>query len=281
MKNTKEFKIWPNSVKPAFTGIWPLAAGFKRYCKKPFVTADIGHGFHSIHIVTKGTIILMVDSVNVRKTLSEGDMFVIWPGYNYHYDAPSAGPGNQSELFWLRLGGENIEAYLESMGFTESRPYISARSPADVSDIFRSIYNMSLNYTDACDIKAVSLLYNLILYANYYKSVKTAVSKLIEQIKAFMELEMGSNYNIQQICDIFHISRSRLYMYFKAEVGITPLDYLANIRLSKACRMLESTDLTVSEIAQTCGFTGDHHMSRNFKRLLNTTPSGYRVRWKK
>ena len=63
---------------------------------------------------------------------------------------------------------------------------------------------------------------------------------------------------------------------FLAEAGTTPLRWLTGQRIAEACRLLETTDLTVEAIAARSGLGTTANFRLHFMRELNTTPSSYR-----
>jgi methylphosphotriester-DNA--protein-cysteine methyltransferase len=63
---------------------------------------------------------------------------------------------------------------------------------------------------------------------------------------------------------------------FLAEAGTTPLRWLTSQRLAEACRLLETTDLTVQAVAGRTGLGTPANFRLHFMRELNTTPSSYR-----
>jgi transcriptional regulator GlxA family with amidase domain len=63
---------------------------------------------------------------------------------------------------------------------------------------------------------------------------------------------------------------------FRAETGITPLQWLLAQRVREAERLLEGTDLPVEEVAARCGFGTAASLREHFARVNATTPSGYR-----
>lgn len=63
---------------------------------------------------------------------------------------------------------------------------------------------------------------------------------------------------------------------FRAEVGTTPAAFVQASRVEAARRLLETTGLSTTEIARTCGFGTVETMHRAFRRTVNTTPGQYR-----
>jgi AraC-like DNA-binding protein len=72
------------------------------------------------------------------------------------------------------------------------------------------------------------------------------------------------------------MSRSAFAREFKAALGLTPMDYVARVRLNLAHRLLLSTGIAVETIAATVGFNSRSHFSRLFREHYGTDPSSFR-----
>ncbi|HEY5784228.1 MAG TPA: helix-turn-helix domain-containing protein [Microlunatus sp.] len=73
-----------------------------------------------------------------------------------------------------------------------------------------------------------------------------------------------------------NLSERQFTRVFKSEVGVTAADHVEAVRVDSACRLLETTNRTIEQIARTCGFGTPETMHRTFRRRLNTTPGDYR-----
>jgi AraC-like DNA-binding protein len=72
------------------------------------------------------------------------------------------------------------------------------------------------------------------------------------------------------------MSSSTLTRAFKRFTGDSPIDYLIKLRIKKSCSFLAASDLSISEIAQKCGFADSNYFTRQFNKHTNTTPRQYR-----
>jgi AraC-like DNA-binding protein len=64
----------------------------------------------------------------------------------------------------------------------------------------------------------------------------------------------------------------------KSYSGFSPLNYLINIRISEAIKLLKKPDMNVTDIALDTGFYSSQHFSTTFKKLTGYTPSEFRKR---
>lgn len=75
--------------------------------------------------------------------------------------------------------------------------------------------------------------------------------------------------------------RSIFFRKFKSHTGMTPLQYLLEIRLSYASKLLESTNLQISEISEFVGYDNALYFSRLFHHHIGECPREYRDRFQK
>lgn len=98
----------------------------------------------------------------------------------------------------------------------------------------------------------------------------------IKSILLFLEKNYGSNLSLKDIASHANISERECGRCFKAQLGLTPLEYLLNLRLNKACALLENTSLSIGEIASACGFASASYFSKQFRGRFRTTPRAFR-----
>ncbi|PKA99257.1 monosaccharide ABC transporter substrate-binding protein (CUT2 family) [Flavobacteriaceae bacterium MAR_2009_75] len=85
-----------------------------------------------------------------------------------------------------------------------------------------------------------------------------------------------SDFSVETLAEQLNISRVQLYRKVKAMMGISVSDYISNIKLEKAKSMLNTTDLSVSEIAYSTGFSSPNYFSTAFKNKYGSSPAQYK-----
>ncbi len=79
------------------------------------------------------------------------------------------------------------------------------------------------------------------------------------------------------VAAVVHMSGSGFSRFFKTRTGMTFQEFVADVRISRACQYLASSEMSVTEIALECGFGELTTFNRAFKKYRDTTPTKYRV----
>jgi PAS domain S-box-containing protein len=78
---------------------------------------------------------------------------------------------------------------------------------------------------------------------------------------------------------LLRVSVRTLERRFRAAFAISPLQYQRKLRLHQACRLLVTTGLAITAIAQQLGYSDHSHFTREFRRCHDLPPLSYRRRW--
>lgn len=87
---------------------------------------------------------------------------------------------------------------------------------------------------------------------------------------------LSAPISVKDLAKAAHMSLSRFFPYFKSQMQQSPMDYVKKTRITKACRLLVTTEWSISGIAERVGFSNQFHFSRVFKEICGETPSDYR-----
>jgi LacI family transcriptional regulator len=106
-----------------------------------------------------------------------------------------------------------------------------------------------------------------------YKSLKDAH---VIQAMHFIRQYATKGIKVEQVTDYVGISRSNLEQRFQSERGHSIHTEIHNEKLTRACKMLEDTNVSPNEIASICGYPSLQYMYAVFKKHFNQTPKAYR-----
>ncbi|MCL9780007.1 XylR family transcriptional regulator [Vibrio sp. S4M6] len=92
----------------------------------------------------------------------------------------------------------------------------------------------------------------------------------------FIRVNVGKGIKSYHVFDALNVSRSKLEVLFKSELGTTVHDQIFTIRLKKACQLLKSKNKSIEEIAKLSGYPTTQYMYSVFAKNLSMTPKEYR-----
>jgi len=99
---------------------------------------------------------------------------------------------------------------------------------------------------------------------------------VLRRVREYIEAHLENNVSLQVLAGIAGLSMSHFARAFKQSEGVTPHDYLLRRRVQRALELLAGTDLPLSAIAYTSGFSDQSHFARRFRQHFGVTPSRYR-----
>lgn len=100
--------------------------------------------------------------------------------------------------------------------------------------------------------------------------------KTIWSLTRYLQEHLSEEISLNLLADVFHLNPQYIGQLFKNEIGVNFLSYLTNIRMERAKKLLVSTDLPVSEVAQRSGYADYRVFTKTFKKAGGVTPSQYR-----
>ena len=99
-------------------------------------------------------------------------------------------------------------------------------------------------------------------------------------VSAWFEKRLAERYRLGTLADAFNLSSRTLLRRFRAETGRSPLDLLHDLRVEKAKLLLETTTLSVAQVASEVGYLDVATFSRLFTRRTHLTPAAFRKRFR-
>jgi AraC-like DNA-binding protein len=96
----------------------------------------------------------------------------------------------------------------------------------------------------------------------------------------FMQENIDKQINLSDLAALCGFSVSHYCMVFKKKTSRSPIDYFINLKIQKACQMLDYNNSNIKEIAARLDFEDQFYFSRAFKKIMGISPSDYRKKIK-
>lgn len=108
------------------------------------------------------------------------------------------------------------------------------------------------------------------------KTSSEKISKDMAYIKNYIKQHFREEINLDTLAEVGHINKYYLSHSFKKAFGVSPIEYLIQMRIRESKILLETTNYPISNISAITGFSSQSFFAQSFKRVTNMSPSQYR-----
>ena len=218
----------------------------------------------------KGTVVMGRNTFH----LGANDALCIPRHTGHHYFADNTDPWS---LLWVHFKGEDTKNYpLEEKRLIHFESEYAANRMHFLFDLLFRV--LDANYTEGNFIY-ISQVLQLILSETYYREKSGGAQpqhKRITEIIRYMGRHIEQNLTLEELSEIFGISKSYLNAVFQEYTQHAPLEFFSHLKMKRACSLLRSTQAPVYEIAAGLGYEDPYYFSRAFKKIVGVSPKEYR-----
>lgn len=192
--------------------------------------------------------------------LSPGDILFIPVGGTYHANWDD----EPSDLIGFHF---NMKKNLDRRYLVQK---ISGHS--ELADCFREAVADGTGELRACE-----LFYHVLdTFWDELQTVETNIDPKIRPALDFLELSPERECSINDLARLCHMSDSHFFSCFKRSMGRAPMEYRTDLLIMNAQRLLASSELSISEVADRLGFTSETYFRRVFKAKVGVSPRDFR-----
>lgn len=233
-----------------------------------------------IHVILHGKGTLLLNKMEYH--ISEGQAFFIPKGITADYFADAYDPW---EYVWIGYNGSIAALFDEQAGFSIDNP---VRQLHVETNVFETMLENILPYTTISisdELYRTGWLYRML--ALFTDASRLAVAKAAdiaarpspEHILELSESYIKQNFkhvSVTSLAEYLQVNRSHLFRLFKRHYGISPQQFIMDVRIKHARMLLTSTNLPIKQVATDAGFGDAHNFSRQFKKYAGLSPHIYR-----
>ncbi|MBP7175057.1 MAG: AraC family transcriptional regulator [Thermoclostridium sp.] len=212
--------------------------------------------------------------------LQEGQGFLIFPDDLNYYQADEGSPWSYG---WLGVTGINAEEYFHQCGLSRKNPIWNGGKDEFIEDCLLKM-DSARRLDVTRHLKLTGYAY-LILSRMIEKSsrqqprdVSNRHEAYLQAAVRYMEQNYYRNIRIAEVAETIGLDRSYLGFLFKKNLNISMQDFLADLRMNKACRLLRNADLRIADVSRSVGYSDQLQFSKVFKAHQGLSPLEYRKR---
>lgn len=230
-----------------------------------------------LHVVLRGKGVYQCG--NDRFPLNPGDGFLILPNVQTYYQADEADPWT---YLWIGFDGVRSADYLLQLGLGPDR--LTFHTP-DADALQQIVFEMLKHNTASIenDFALQGLLCQFFSCLSRSLSLPlSAATKserenlYVQRAVEFVQYNYANHITVSDIAKYVSINRSYLFTLFQRVLGVSPQEFLATFRLTRAKEQLTLTDATVANISASVGYRDPLVFSKAFKQMTGLTPMQYR-----
>lgn len=110
--------------------------------------------------------------------------------------------------------------------------------------------------------------------------LKHAQHEVIYSLREYIDNHLHEDISLDQLADMAGLSTTYLSRQFKEIAGVSFIEYLTNTRMRRACELLQSSQLTITDITARTGYNNVQYFCSRFKTKFGVTPNQYRNAFK-
>lgn len=99
----------------------------------------------------------------------------------------------------------------------------------------------------------------------------------LKKVIDYMNENYTSGISCDELSNLINIDKYRFIRSFKAQTSKTPYEYLLDLKLEKAKKMLKMKEYSITEISMLCGFSSHSHFTSTFRKKTGMSPTEYRL----
>ena len=138
-------------------------------------------------------------------------------------------------------------------------------------------------------MKFIELMYELSLTSDYRllstsafaHTMMTTDSRRVQKVKDYIDANFKDDIRLQVLADLANMTPTAFSRFFKLRTAKSISEYIIDVRLGHAARMLADSTMAVVEICYRCGFNNISNFNRIFKRKKGLTPTEFRENYHK
>jgi AraC-like DNA-binding protein len=261
-------------VKPE---TWPIVESAIASRIEPAALEERKLELFNIYFVTSGTGTVRVNGAT--QDFNFGNVYIWKPGDLWSGQISSTHLALAVKFRWP--GTKGAEPLPEGFIRLPRKILLKPEAQQRLKEIFDALIQCHLTKAPGWELLSTGYLYallsTLMAESQAPMSDKPALDRRLSLAMSFMEQHLSDEISVREIAEFAHLSEDYFRRLFTRRMKVSPVKYLALLRIKAARRIIASEpNLTVSAVSRQVGFNDGRYFARIFRRHCGITPAAYR-----
>lgn len=209
------------------------------------------------------------------KPVSKGQGFLIYPGQAEEYYSDKKEPW---EFLWIVSSSQEMETVFKKYNANENFIF-EYNNISEIKKISSDIVSKKRAITDSYKMLEIFLrIFNGHMSGEENINHKPSSEIYLNFVVKYIENNIYKNITINEITELLGVSQPYLYKIFTKKFNMSPKQYIIESKISYAKKLLKTTDMSVTQIANSVGYNDILTFSRFFSLRENLSPTEYRLK---
>jgi AraC family transcriptional regulator, arabinose operon regulatory protein len=209
-----------------------------------------------------------------RVEIREGQVWATAPGIAFAYGSEGGEPWS---LYWFRGRGSRIAWLRKLLVGEDGDPVFTVENIFPIAALFEEIMELLGEGSGKRDLDCAALAFgHLVAELRRRRPAEgegiETVDERMDRVVAWIDAHASSEIRVAELASMCNLSGPYFAACFRRRTGYRVLDYAAGVKMKKARRLLEETNLPIKEIAAAVGYADQLYFSRSYKKAYGFSP---------
>lgn len=261
---------------PLTSSLYLTDIGYFPNAKNHYRERSAGCEHHIFLFCVEGQGTISYEGIDIP--LKKGQLIIIPRNTPHTYQADAVAPWS---IYWFHFHGSLSSHWVDYVSKKNNQYTVTSTNHSLLIMQFDQMYSLLESGYSIDNLIHLSSLLSLFFSTIHYQVVQSPVHPVntINPVLLCIEFMMDkitSSVSLDDLMKLTHLSKSYLISQFREQTGFSPIDYFIHLKIQKACNLLDTTRLTIKEIANQLDYKDPYYFTRIFSKTMGYSPRQYR-----